>query len=131
MIPRLHALADAFANMNGAAGPTSVAYRLRNPLLLKAFSPKHIKDETSGCRIFKTLTAGIDNGLIDLKIKCSGNSFSKIGPDSSLSDLVCLYGNPRSATRFIVNFLRHALEDETISDSIKLSWFLESPEVKE
>ena len=123
MIPRTHALVDAFAKLNGALDPQSDAYRLRNPLLLRAFSPKHDRDE-KGLRQFKSFTSGYDNGILDVKIKCSGHSFSKIGPDSSLRDLVCLYGNPTSAARYVVNFLRHALHDENITEQTTLGWFI-------
>lgn len=127
MISRLTALAGAFANINGAFDPKSDAWHLQNPLMLKAFSPTHEKDE-DGNRRFKSLVSGWDNGLIDLKIKCSGQSFyakKGLGPTSPLSDLVCLYGNPVSATRTVVNFLRHALKDDNIPQSVNLGWFLE------
>lgn len=127
MISRLHALVDAFANLNGAFDPNSDAYQLRNPLLLKAFSPNHDRDE-KGNRRFKTFVAGYDNGIIDAKIKCSGQSYyakKGLGPNSPLSELVCIYGNPISATRGVVNFLRHALKDDTIPQNINLGWFLE------
>jgi hypothetical protein len=130
MIPRIHALCDAFAKLNGALDSTSDAYKLRNPLLLKAFSLKHDRDE-KGRRRFRSFTSGYDNGIIDLQIKCSGKSFSKIGPESTLVDLVCLYGNPRSAGRYITNFLRHALEDDTITENVPLAWFLEAPQAIE
>jgi len=66
-----------------------------------------------------------------LQIKCSGKSFSKIGPESTLVDLVCLYGNPKTAAKYITNFLRHALEDDTITENIPLAWFLEVPQTTE
>lgn len=124
MVKKIDALVDAFARMNGMLDPQSVAYRLRNPLLLKAFSPKHEKDE-NGLRVFSSFTSGYENGLNDIKIKCSGKSHSKIGPDSTIQDLTCLYGNPISATRYIKNFLRHALQDDNIMESTPLSFFLE------
>jgi hypothetical protein len=127
MIPRISALCDAFAKLNGALDPQSDAYKLRNPLLLKAFSPKHDRDE-KGRRRFRSFTSGYDNGIIDLQIKCSGKSFSKIGPESTLVDLVCLYGNPKTAAKYIINFLRHALEDDTITENVLLAWFLEVPQ---
>jgi len=123
-VRRIDALVDAFARMNGALDPKSDAYRLRNPLLLKAFSPKHEKDE-QGRRIFSSLVSGYENGRNDVIIKCSGKSHSKIGPESTLQDLTCLYGNPISATRYIKNFLRHALNDENIMEATPLGWFLE------
>lgn len=131
MIPRIHALADAFCHLNGAFDPQSVAYMLRNPLRLKAFAPKHEKDEKTGLRKFKSFTSGYDNGIIDLTIKCSGKSFYKINPESSLRDLVCLYGNSPAATRTIKNFLQIALQDKNISESTPLSFFLEDLTIKE
>ena len=132
MISRLDALVDAFANINGALDPKSDAYQLRNPLMLKAFSPNHEKDD-KGNRRFKSFVSGYDNGIIDVKIKCSGQSFyakKGLGPNSPLADLVCLYGNPVSATRTIVNFLRHALKDDNIPQGINLGWFLEDQTTK-
>jgi hypothetical protein len=132
MITRLAALVGAFANINGAFDPKSDAFQLQNPLMLKAFSPNHERDE-KGNRIFKSFVSGYDNGVIDVKIKCSGQSFyakKGLGPASPLSDLVCLYGNPSSATRTIVNFLRHALKDDNIPQGINLGWFLEDQTAK-
>jgi hypothetical protein len=129
MIPRLHMLVDAFADLNGALNPQSDAYQLRNPLMLRAFSPRHDRDE-KGRRRFRSFTSGYDNGILDVRIKCSGKSFSKIGPESSINDLVVLYGQPASATRCVVNFLRHAAKDDTIPHDVKLGWFLEDIEIK-
>ena len=123
MVKRLEALADSFCKMYGAADPTSDAYHLRNPLLLRAFSPKHARDE-KGRRVFVTFVAGYENALLDLRIKCSGQSRAKLGPDSPLVDLVTTYGNPVSSVRYLVNFLRHALKDETITNDVKLGWFM-------
>lgn len=128
-VSRISALVDAFANLNAALDPKSEAYKLRNPLMLKAFHPKHEKDE-KGYRIFKCFTSGYDNGILDVRIKCSGKSFSKLTPDNTLRDLVCVYGNPPTATRYIKNFLRIALQDDNISESQKLGWFLEDEILK-
>lgn len=126
MVTRLEALAAAFANMNGALDPTSDAFQAKNPLLLKAFSQKHVGNE-KGLRVFKTYTAGWDNGLIDLTIKCSGKSFfGRLTPESTIADLVRVYGNQTAAARKIVNFLRHALADDSISEHTPLKWVLES-----
>jgi len=126
MVPRIQALADAFCHLNGAFDPQGEAYRFRNPLRLKAFSPRHDKDEKSGLRVFRSFTSGYDNGIIDLTIKCSGKSFSKIGPSSTLRDLVCLYGNSPAATRTIKNFLQTALQDQSILETTPLSFFIEN-----
>lgn len=121
---RLEALADAFMVMNGFHDPKSVAYKNRNPLLLKAFIPKHVADD-KGYRIFKSFVSGYDNGLLDLKIKCSGKSRSKLTPDSTLLELVKVYDNPATASKYVKNFLRHALGDDTIDEKTRLGWFLE------
>lgn len=130
MVKRLEALADGFAKMYGALDPLSDAYKLRNPLLLRAFVPKHARDP-KGRRVFRSFVAGYENALLDLKIKCSGNSRAKLTPESPLVDLVHLYGNPTTALKSLVRFLRHALEDDTIPEGVKLGWFLEEPEEKD
>lgn len=127
---RIEALVDAIASLNGWKSPQSDAYFLRNPLLLKAFSPKHEKDE-QGRRIFSSFSSGYDNACLDAQIKCSGKSFSKLTPDHTLTDLVCVYGNSAAAARAVKNFLRAALRDDSIMENQKLSWFLEDQKVKE
>jgi hypothetical protein len=123
-VKRLEALADAFMKMYGAGDPTSEAYQLRNPLLLRAFNPKHDRDP-KGRRIFKTFVAGYENSLLDLRIKCSGKSRAHLTPESPLVDLLHLYGNPTTALKSLIRFLRHALSDDTIREDIQLGWFLE------
>ena len=71
----------------------------------------------------------MDNGIIDVTIKCSGKSFFKIGPNSTLTDLVCLYGTKAAAARIVKNFLQVALQDDTVSESTPLSWFLEGEQL--
>jgi hypothetical protein len=132
MVRRLEALCDSFAKMYGALDPLSDAYKLRNPLLLRAFNPKHDRDE-KGRRIFKTFVAGYENGLLDLRIKCSGQSRARLTMESPLVELVNLYGNPTTALKSMIRFLRHALQDENIREDVQLGWFLEldEPVVKE
>ncbi len=128
---RVEALVDAFSKMNGWHDPFSEAYRIRNPMMLRAFSPKHVKNE-NGYRVFNSFSSGYDNGVIDLKIKCSGKSNSRLTPESTLNDLVQCYGNPASATRYIKKFLRHALDDMNIMESTPLSFFMaDQPAQKE
>lgn len=129
-ISRLEALVLALSNLNGWANPTSRAFRNRNPILLKAFSMKHTKDD-DGFRVFSSFASGLDNALIDLRIKCSGQSHSKLKATDTLKDLVRYFGNDASATRSVKNYLRHALNDESIRESQELSWFVEGEEIKE
>src|SRR5258708_838649 len=124
MTRRLEALADSFAKMYGALDPMSDAYHLRNPLLLRAYNPKHERD-SQGRRVFSSFVAGYENALLDLRIKCSGSSRAALSPASPLIDLVTTYGNPTSSLRYVVNFLRHALKDDLIRGDVKLGFFLE------
>lgn len=123
-VRRLEALADALAKMYGALDPESEAYQLRNPGMLKAFNPKHARNE-KGYRIFSSFVAGYDNLILDLKIKISGKSRSHLTVDSQVLDLLHIYGNPTSSLKYIVNFLRHALKDDSIPNDVKLGFFIE------
>jgi hypothetical protein len=128
---RIEALVDAIASIHGWHDPRSEAYQLRNPLLLKAFSPKHEKNE-NGIRIFRNTASGYDNACLDASIKCSGRSHSKLTPDSTLRELVGVYGNSIVAARAVKNFLRAALKNDEIYETQKLGWFLESePQAQE
>ena len=123
-ISRLEALAGAIARMNCFQSPMSEAYRLRNPLMLKAFSPKHEKN-AEGYRVFNSLSSGWDNGLLDLQIKCSGRSHARLTAEDTLVNLVACYGYPKGSATYLKKFLRHALNDENIMESQNLGWFLE------
>lgn len=125
---RIEALADAFMRLNGYHDPFSIAYKNRNPGLLKAFSLKHTKDE-QGYRVFNSFSSGYDNLVLDLKIKCSGNSHARLKTNDTLRDLVVCFGNTSAATRSVKNFLRHALGSEEIYENQPLSWFLEAEEI--
>ena len=121
---RIEALCDAFWKIQGGLDPLSDAYKLRNPLMLRAFNPKHPRDE-KGNRVFEHLLAGYENGILDLKIKCSGRSRMKLTPESPLVDLVHVLGQPTAALKHVVRFLRHALNDDTIPENVSLGWFME------
>jgi hypothetical protein len=128
-VKRIEALCDSLCKMYGALDPLSDAYQLRNPLLLRAFNPKHSRD-SKGRRVFSNFVAGYDNAILDLKIKCSGKGRGRLTPESPLVDLLHLYGNPSTALKSLVRFLRHALNDDTIPESVPLGWFLIEPEEK-
>ena len=124
MVKRIESLADALAKLNGALDPLSEAYHARNPGMLLAFNPKHDRN-ANGRRIFSSFTGGYDNLLLDISIKASGQSRAKLGPESSLVDLLHVYGHSTSTLRYVIRYLRHALKDETLPSDIKLGWFLE------
>jgi hypothetical protein len=123
MMTRIECLADAIMRMNCYHSPDSIAYKNRNPGMLKAFSPKHIKDE-NGLRVFNSFSSGYDNLVLDLRIKCSGGSHSRLKPEDTLVNLVQCYGNPPTAATYLKKFLRVALNDENIMESQQLGWFL-------
>lgn len=127
---RLEALAAAFGRLNTVHDATSKAFRLRNPLLLKAFNPKHERDE-EGYRVFNSFSAGWDNALLDLAIKCEGKSHCHLKTTDTLRDLVKVYGNDASSTRGVKNFIRHALDTEEVYENTPLSWFIEDKKEKE
>jgi hypothetical protein len=126
-VKRIEALADAFAHMLGALDPLSEAYKLRNPLLIRAFNPKHARNE-KGHRIFKTFIAGYENSLLSLRLHCQGKLRSHIGPETPVVELLHLYGHPTTALKSFIRFLRHALEDDNLPSDVKLGWFLIEPE---
>jgi len=128
-ISRIEALVGAFAKMLGALNPESEAYKLRNPIMLKAFSPKHEKNE-NGYRVFNSFPSGWDNATLDIVIKCSGGSHSRLTPDDTLENLVLCYGYPKTAATYIKKFLRKALNNENILEKTRLGWFLEDREDK-
>jgi hypothetical protein len=123
-LTRIEALAGALAKLHGAFDPLSEAYRTRNPGLLKAFSPKHEKNE-NGYRVFNSFASGWDNLCLDLLIKCSGGSHARLKPDDTLINLVLCYGEPKTAATYVKKFLRKALSDENIMERTMLSFFME------
>jgi len=130
MISRISALVDALARLNGCHNPSSRAYKNRNPLLLKVFSEKHVRD-ADGYRIFSSWASGYTNSENDLTIKVSGKSHSKLQSTDTLRDLVKFFGNQGCAARGVKNFLRAALENDEIYENTKLEWFIEDTKVKE
>ena len=124
ILTRAEALTGAFANLHQALNPLSDAYKLRNPIMLKAFSPKHEKSE-NGYRIFNSFASGWDNAILDILIKCSGGSHARLKPDDTLINLCLCYGEPATAATKIKKFLRKALGDENIMERTPLSWFVE------
>lgn len=114
---KLEALADALAFYHRSFDPLSIAYKTRNPGLLKATQLKHKKNET-GERIFESIQDGYQALLFDLKIKCSGKSASRIKL-LTLTDLL----QSKAASKYLARFLTHALEVE-ITTETALSFFL-------
>lgn len=129
---KLESLALAIADMNGAFTPGMKAFKLKNPLLLKTWRPEK-KADSENFRIFTSVMGGFKAALADMQAKSSGLPH-KLGPENPLRDLLAMYGiNTSSAIHKIVLFVRRANEDESVTGTTPLSWFLEKDavEVKE
>ena len=150
MLTRLEALADAIGKLNGMDDPESRAYRLRNPLLLRAYSLSRAQaQDAEGHREFDSLISGYRAGLCDLQQKCAGCNRAKLKGSDPLEALLgalghglngveyqvgnaphdlgekAKRGNP-AAVRNVVLFLRRALDDadERICGRTPLGYFL-------
>lgn len=126
-VNRIEAIVDALSRLNGADDPTSDCYKLRNPLLIKSFARpgKHIIDD-AGRRVFPSWLAGYKAAMFDAELKISGHSRAGLKPTDTMTNLLGVYGlnNPQAVKR-VINFLRRALENENISASTPLSFFID------
>ena len=127
MKPRkVESLLDAIASVYGAFhDPECLAYRLRNPLLIKSFSTpgKHLINE-EGLRQFDSFLSGYTACAYDLVKKVSGASRARIATSDPLSALLKIYGlTELRGQRKVVNFLRRALSNEEISEETPISYF--------
>lgn len=128
MTDRLEALADAIANLNGWHDPSSEAYQLRNPLLLRAYSLSRMQEhDEKGRRRFESAMAGYRAGLYDLNLKCRGQSRSKLEETATLRELLGTYqlGNAIAVKR-VRKWLSAALEIEEyeIDGRLPVRWFV-------
>lgn len=127
MVTKIEALFDALANLKGWNNPDSLAYQLRNPLMVKSFSKpgKNLITE-DGIRVFETQLAGIRAGLFDLQLKVSGKSRAGIKPTDLLENVLRVYGVVElGGQKSVVKYLKRALKTEDISVKTPLVWFLE------
>ncbi len=126
MVSRIEAVLDAIAELNQAGVPESLAYKLRNPLLLKSFAKlgRHLVN-TDGLREFGSHLAGYKAAAFDLDLKLKGLSRAGLKPEDPLSSLLRCYGINDAVHRKIVSFIKRALDDQSITASTQLSFFLE------
>lgn len=125
-VNRVEALVDAIGKIRGAADPSSEAYRLRNPLLIKSFAKpgKHETDE-QGRRIFTSWLSGLKASYFDCELKLSGNSRAGLKATDTLTNILGVYGvKELGGVKAVVLFLRKALDDESINRDTPLSYFL-------
>lgn len=126
-VPKIESLVDAIGLRNGIDVPSSVAYQLRSPLLIKSFAKpgKHILD-SEGRRVFPSMLSGYKAAVYDMDLKVQGKSRAGLKPTDKLRNLLGVYGVKNFIeVNKIVKFLQHALKDKTISQDTELSYFIE------
>ena len=133
-IKRIEALADAIAYLNKAHEPSSDAYQLRNPGLVRAYSYRHLGEvDNKGRRIFTSIIGGYRFLVQDLTWKCSGQTRAKgysgkLSNLSTLNDLLKSFnlGSLDEGHIFsLLDFLNSALPGAAIDTKTNLQFFLE------
>lgn len=123
---RFEALALAIANCNGGFNdPSSKAFQLCNPLLLKSYKPEK-KTDSENYRVFTTVMGGFKAGIAELQARCSGQNH-RLSSENTLRDLLSLYGFKHDlALRKVLLFTQKSLQDDSVTASTKLSFFIEA-----
>lgn len=126
-VSKIEALVDAIGRLNSIHNPDSLAYQIRNPLLLVSFAKpgRHdVNDE--GLRVFNSLLAGYKAGTYDILLKIKGLSRAGLKPTDTLENLLgCYRIHEKAARDNVVAFIRRALKDESVSAKTSLTYFLE------
>lgn len=126
-VNKIEALLDAIGRLNQIGVPESLAYKLRNPLLLKSYAKlgRHTTN-SDGLRTFTSLLAGLKAGIFDLELKLKGLSRAGLKSTDQLRNLLGVYGiHEKAAIDNIVAFIRRAINDESVSATTPLSFFIE------
>lgn len=121
-------LVDAIAWHNNFHDPESLAYRLKNPLLVRSFGkPGQHEIDEDGRRVFESTVGGYRACLFDMDLKLSGGSRAKLNGESCLENLLGVYGikGPAQIER-VVKFLRKALKDPALTGKTVLTYFQEA-----
>jgi hypothetical protein len=120
----LEALAEAISHVSGYTDPSSPVYRARNPGALKPRDERHTRDE-HGFRVFNSVLDGMQALMRDLEIKLGVDGPGRLSADSTLSDLATAYGRQIAEAKAWANFLKRALDDESISPRTAIKRFIE------
>jgi hypothetical protein len=129
---KIEILLQALAVLNRSHVPTSDAFKLKNPLLIKSFAlpGKHDVDD-DGRRRFSSIIAGMKAGAYDLQLKVSGKSRAGLKPTDTIENLCRVYGrSDRGAMNEVANFLKSGLNDDTITTKTPLRYFTTDGEKK-
>lgn len=122
MIAPFDALVDAIIHHSGYRTPGSALHTARNLGGLKAYSPKAPKD-AEGNRVFASDVDGLQALKFDVRLKLSGRSKAHC---RTLTELVAAYGQPPTAARAWVLFMRRALNDQSVSIETPLDFYKEN-----
>ena len=123
---KIEALADSLMALNNYLDPTSKAYALKNPLMLKSYSAvgKHSIDG-EGYRTFDSLLGGYKAALFDLEKKIEGTSNSGLLSTDKLRNLLAVYSiNKEEDILKVVYFLRKTISPD-INALTPISYFKE------
>jgi hypothetical protein len=117
---RLESLAGAIASLNEYHDPSSEAYQLRNPLLLRAKTLEHLGSANDDCiRIFSCHQGGLKGGLDLLRKQCER------GKRNTLRMVLGDHGHgDQFSVRAAVDFINRALRSNEVSADTELSFFL-------
>lgn len=126
MVSKIEAIVDAIGRLNGVHNPESLAYQIRNPLLLVSYAKPGRHDVNGdGLRVFGSMLAGYKAGTYDVLLKIKGLSRAGLKPTDVLDNLLgCYRISEKAAKDNVVAFVRRALKDETVSVRTPLSYFL-------
>jgi len=125
---RIESLVDALANLKGSSTtPDGELYQIKNPTGIQSFSrPGKNEIDEKGRRIFKSWLAGYRAACFDAQLKCSGESRAGIKATDKLENFLRVMGvEQKPSQQKVVNFLRRALKDQSITTDTPLAWFVE------
>ena len=128
---KIEAVVDAIAYTLKAYQGDSLAYTLRNPILLRSYARpgKHQVDE-EGHRIFDSYLGGYKAAVWDVELKLNGNSNCGLTETDRLRNLLGVLGLKKEEDILsVVYFLRKSLQDPSINQLTPLSYF-RNPECK-
>ena len=125
---KIETLVDAISFAMKAHNADSLAYELRNPLLLKSFSrPGRHEINEDGIRVFDSHIGGYKAAYWDIEKKLSGESNSGLLISDKLKNLLnVLKIFKEEDINSVVHFLRKALKDPSINLLTPLSYFKEN-----
>lgn len=124
---KLEHVVNAIARLNGILDPSSEAYKLANPLLLKSYAmPGKHSIDVEGHRVFQSILNGYKAAMFDIELKASGKSRANAGPNSSIETFLKCYGISGGGVDNVVSFLRKAMNAEELSRHTEMSYFLET-----